>query len=113
MTIRKGKMSIDYQDALPSSPVRRSLARARAAACKPGEILVNDLGGAPTELALDFGARNGIGNQRAGGDAIATGLRHGLCEVEAMVSDTVARWGRVDILVNNAEFCAIDFRQMN
>ena len=78
---------------------------ALALARRGAKVVVNDLGG----------ARDGAGNslqaadevvaqiQAMGGEAIANGANvANFSEVEAMVAQVMERWGRVDILLNNA-----------
>ncbi|QCI96129.1 SDR family NAD(P)-dependent oxidoreductase [Novosphingobium sp. EMRT-2] len=80
-------------------------AHALLLARRGAKVLVNDLGG----------ARDGSGGsttmaeqvvdeiRAAGGEAIANGASvTDYAQVEAMVEQAVAAWGRVDILVNNA-----------
>ena len=69
------------------------------------KVVVNDLGGAKdgtgasSEAALAVVAEI----EAAGGEAIANGANVAKYdEVEAMVQQTMDKWGRVDILVNNA-----------
>jgi NAD(P)-dependent dehydrogenase (short-subunit alcohol dehydrogenase family) len=69
------------------------------------KVVVNDLGvskdgvGANSEAALAVVAEI----EALGGEAMANGANVAdFAQVEAMVADTMARWGRVDILVNNA-----------
>lgn len=69
------------------------------------KVVVNDLGGATdgtgssSEAALAVVAEI----EALGGEAIANGANVATyAEVEAMVAQTVEKWGRVDILVNNA-----------
>ena len=59
-------------------------------------VVVNDLGEATSEaVAAEINA--------AGGEAVATGASvTDYDAVQAMVEDTIARWGKIDILVNNA-----------
>jgi NAD(P)-dependent dehydrogenase (short-subunit alcohol dehydrogenase family) len=68
-------------------------------------VVINDLGGAKdgtggsSEAALSVVAEI----EAAGGEAIANGANVAKYdEVEAMVQQTMDKWGRVDILVNNA-----------
>ena len=68
-------------------------------------VVVNDLGGAKdgtggsSEAALAVVAEI----EALGGEAMANGANVArFHEVQAMVEQTMARWGRVDILVNNA-----------
>ena len=78
---------------------------ALALAARGAKVLVNDLGA----------ARDGTGGSSAaahevvalikerGGEAIANGANVALIgDVEQMVAEAMAAWGRVDILVNNA-----------
>jgi NAD(P)-dependent dehydrogenase (short-subunit alcohol dehydrogenase family) len=74
---------------------------AEGLARRGAKVVVNDLGpdGQPSPSALDTVAMI-IEN---GGEAFAHGANvadYG--QVEAMVDETLAKWGRVDILVNNA-----------
>ncbi len=59
-------------------------------------VVVNDLGEATSEaVAAEINA--------AGGEAVATGASvTDYDAVQAMVEDTIARWGKIDILINNA-----------
>src|SRR5262245_9395844 len=71
------------------------------------KVVVNDLGS-------DVSGRGGSATaaQRVvdeirvlGGEAVANGASvTDFAEIQQMVADTVARWGRVDILINNAGF---------
>ena len=84
---------------------------ALALAARGAKVVVNDLGG-----ALD-GTKNGAAGtgsvtaaqtvveeiRAAGGEAMANGASvTDFAAVQAMVAETMAKWGRVDILVNNA-----------
>jgi len=69
------------------------------------KVVVNDLGGSvdgtggSTTMAEQVVAEI----KAAGGDAIANGANvTKQDEVEAMVADAIAKWGHVDILINNA-----------
>jgi NAD(P)-dependent dehydrogenase (short-subunit alcohol dehydrogenase family) len=69
------------------------------------KVVVNDLGGDVSGRgASSEAARKVVAEiEAAGGEAISSGASvtdYG--QVQAMVADTLARWGRVDILVNNA-----------
>lgn len=69
------------------------------------KIVVNDLGGATDGTGGSVSAaQNVVAEINAlGGEAIANGASvTDYAKVEAMVADAVARWGRVDILINNA-----------
>ncbi len=84
---------------------------ALALAARGAKVVVNDLGG-----ALD-GTKNGAAGtgsvtaaqavveeiRAAGGEAMANGASvTDFASVQAMVAETMSKWGRVDILVNNA-----------
>src|SRR5690606_27778601 len=74
-------------------------------AARGAKVLVNDLGGdhvgegrdaSYAEVAaVEIQAKGGIAE--ANGDSVATSAG-----AEAIVNDALSRWGRVDILVNNA-----------
>jgi len=74
-------------------------------AARGARVVVNDLGGAVdgsggSLLAADAVARE---IREAGGEAIASGADiTRFDQVEAMVAEAKAHWGRVDILINNA-----------
>ena len=68
-------------------------------------VVVNDLGGARDGSGASSAAAEEVAGmiRDAGGEAIANGANvTDLAEVEAMVAEAVERWGRVDVLVNNA-----------
>ena len=76
-----------------------------ALASRGAKVVVNDLGGAvdgsgsSSEAALEVVRTI----EAAGGEAVANGANVAdLNQVEAMVAQTIKKWGRVDILVNNA-----------
>lgn len=78
---------------------------ALALASRGAKVVVNDLGGAvdgsgsSSEAALEVVRTI----EAAGGEAVANGANVAdLNQVEAMVAQTIKKWGRVDILVNNA-----------
>jgi NAD(P)-dependent dehydrogenase (short-subunit alcohol dehydrogenase family) len=68
-------------------------------------VVVNDLGGARDGSGASGDAADAVVRQiiDEGGEAIANGanVAH-YAEVEALVGEAVDRWGRVDVLVNNA-----------
>jgi NAD(P)-dependent dehydrogenase (short-subunit alcohol dehydrogenase family) len=69
------------------------------------KVVVNDLGGDVSGRgASSEAARKVVAEiEAAGGEAMANGASVTDWEqVQALVADTLARWGRVDILVNNA-----------
>ena len=85
----------------------RGLGRAHALALaeRGARVVVNDLGGAvdgsggSSEAARDVVAQIVAG----GGEALANGANvTDVDHVNAMVAEAVDRWGRVDILINNA-----------
>ena len=68
-------------------------------------VVVNDLGGARDGSGSSLNAAEEVAQaiREAGGDAIANGANVAdYADVEAMVADAIERWGRVDVLVNNA-----------
>ena len=68
-------------------------------------VVVNDLGGARDGSGSSLSAAEEVAEaiREAGGDAIANGANVANYEdVEAMVNEAMERWGRVDVLVNNA-----------
>ena len=78
---------------------------ALAFAERGARVVVNDFGGARDGTGgSDHPAQAVVGEiEAAGGEAIANGADvTNPGQVEAMVSDAMDRWGRVDVLVNNA-----------
>ena len=75
---------------------------ALALAARGAKVVVNDLGGKDGSLSassLEVVAEI----EAAGGEAIANGANVvDIAQVQAMVEQTMAKWGRIDILVNNA-----------
>lgn len=68
-------------------------------------VVVNDLGGARDGSGASLSAAEEVAAaiRDAGGEATANGANVAdFGEVEAMVADAIDRWGRVDVLVNNA-----------
>jgi NAD(P)-dependent dehydrogenase (short-subunit alcohol dehydrogenase family) len=68
-------------------------------------VVVNDLGGARDGTGGSSDAAESVVAEieAAGGEALANGANVAdYAQVEAMVAETVKRWGRVDVLVNNA-----------
>jgi NAD(P)-dependent dehydrogenase (short-subunit alcohol dehydrogenase family) len=69
------------------------------------KVVINDLGGAKDGTGGSSEAARAVVAEieALGGEAIANGANVAKYdEVEAMVAETMAKWGRVDILVNNA-----------
>ena len=78
---------------------------ALALAERGARVVVNDLGGARDGTGSSLTAAESVVAEieAAGGEAVANGANVKDQEaVEAMVADAVERWGRVDILINNA-----------
>lgn len=74
-------------------------------AARGAKVVVNDLGGAVDGTGSTLSAAEKVVEeiQAAGGEAIANGANvTNVSEVNAMVEQAKAQWGRVDILVNNA-----------
>jgi NAD(P)-dependent dehydrogenase (short-subunit alcohol dehydrogenase family) len=68
-------------------------------------VVVNDLGGARDGSGSSLSAAEEVVEQirSDGGDAIANGANVAdMGQVETMVADALSKWGRVDVLVNNA-----------
>jgi NAD(P)-dependent dehydrogenase (short-subunit alcohol dehydrogenase family) len=78
---------------------------ALALAARGAKVVVNDLGG-----ARDGSGGSSVASQdvvrlieQAGGEAISHGANvANFDEVQDMVQQTIAQWGRIDILINNA-----------
>ncbi|MEM1146605.1 MAG: SDR family NAD(P)-dependent oxidoreductase [Pseudomonadota bacterium] len=69
------------------------------------KVVVNDLGGGPDGSGASLAASEAVVKeiQQAGGQAIASGASVTDREqVDTMVQDALSKWGRVDVLVNNA-----------
>lgn len=78
---------------------------ALALAARGARVVVNDLGGAKDGTGESSEAARSVVAEieAAGGEAMANGANVAdYAQVEAMVQETLGRWGRVDILVNNA-----------
>jgi NAD(P)-dependent dehydrogenase (short-subunit alcohol dehydrogenase family) len=74
-------------------------------AARGAKVVVNDLGGAVDGTGGSVSAAQGVADEivKAGGEAIASGADiTRMDQVEAMVAEAKAKWGRVDILINNA-----------
>ncbi len=76
-------------------------AHALALAERGAKVVINDLG---DENGVSENANNVVSEiQAAGGEAMANGANVANFEqVEAMVAAAVEKWGRIDVLVNNA-----------
>ena len=80
-------------------------AHALGLAARGARLVVNDLGGARDGSGASSDAARAVVEEivAAGGEAIANGANvANYDEVEAMVAQAMAAWGRVDVLVNNA-----------
>jgi NAD(P)-dependent dehydrogenase (short-subunit alcohol dehydrogenase family) len=69
------------------------------------KVVVNDLGGAVDGTGGSVSAAQAVADaiKAKGGEAIASGADiTKVDQVEAMVAEAKAKWGRVDILINNA-----------
>ena len=78
---------------------------ALALAARGAKVVVNDLGGARDGSGASSAAAEEVVNQivEAGGEAISHGANvANYSEVEDMVKKTMDRWGRIDVLINNA-----------
>ena len=74
-------------------------------AARGAKVVVNDLGGSVDGSGGSLLASEAVAREirDAGGEALANGADiTRLDQVEAMVAEAKARWGRVDILINNA-----------
>ncbi|WP_018995512.1 SDR family NAD(P)-dependent oxidoreductase [Hirschia maritima] len=74
-------------------------------ASRGAKVVVNDLGGARDGTGGSLSAAEEVVKEieAAGGEAIANGANvTKMDEVEAMVASAMDKWGRVDILINNA-----------
>jgi NAD(P)-dependent dehydrogenase (short-subunit alcohol dehydrogenase family) len=78
---------------------------ALALAARGAKVVVNDLGGSLDGLGLSAGAAQKVVEEicQAGGEAVANGASvTDFVAVQGMVREAVDKWGRVDVLVNNA-----------
>ncbi len=78
---------------------------ALALAARGARVVVNDLGAARDGTGQASSAAQAVAEEirTAGGEAVANhGSVTDAAHMQAMVQDTLSRWGRVDILVNNA-----------
>ena len=77
-------------------------------------VVVNDLGGAVDGSGSDVGAAQKVANEikTLGGEAVADTNSVATAEGgAAMVKSAIDNFGRIDIVVNNAGFCATKFPQ--
>ena len=96
------KIRLDGQVAIVTG-AGRGLGRCHAMALaeRGAKVVVNDLGDARGTPESANAVVKEI--KAAGGEAIANGANVAdFAEVEAMVADAIRKWGRVDILINNA-----------
>lgn len=80
-------------------------AHALGLAARGAKVVINDLGGARDGSGASSEAAQSVVEEirAAGGEAIANGANVASYEeVQAMVEQARAQWGRVDILINNA-----------
>ena len=78
---------------------------ALALAQRGAKVVVNDLGGARDGSGASSEASQEVVNliEQMGGEAISHGANvANFVEVQDMIEKTMAKWGRVDILINNA-----------
>lgn len=78
---------------------------ALALAKRGAKVVVNDLGGARDGSGGSASAAQAVADEiiAAGGEAMANSASvTDFAAVQAMVQETMAKWGRVDILINNA-----------
>ena len=78
---------------------------ALALAERGARVVVNDLGGARDGTGASLGAAEAVVAEieSAGGEAMASGASVTDAEsIGGMVDDVLERWGRIDVLVNNA-----------
>ena len=71
------------------------------------KVIVNDFGGARDGTGGSLSPAETVVEEivNAGGEAMANGANVALYDdCEAMVEDAISKWGRVDVLVNNAGF---------
>jgi len=101
-------MKIDYTDRVAIvTGAGQGLGRshALALAARGAKVVVNDLGGAADGTGGSITPAQDVVDTiiAAGGEAIVNGANVAkIDEVEAMVAQTMKKWGRIDILVNNA-----------
>ena len=100
------KISFDGQVAIVTG-AGNGLGKSHAIALaeRGAKVVVNDLGGARDGTGGSASPAQEVADHinAAGGEAIANGANVTKDdEVKAMVADAMARWGRVDVLINNA-----------
>ncbi|MDH4449735.1 MAG: SDR family NAD(P)-dependent oxidoreductase [Rhodoferax sp.] len=80
-------------------------AHALALAARGAKVVVNDLGGGRDGVGAHSGAAQAVAQEilAAGGVAMAnTASVSDAHAVQALVDEVIGRWGRIDVLVNNA-----------
>ena len=78
---------------------------ALALASRGAKVVVNDLGGARDGTGASSEAADAVVDEihKLGGEAFAHGANvTNFDEVQAMIDQTMKKWGRVDVLINNA-----------
>ncbi|WP_339674184.1 SDR family NAD(P)-dependent oxidoreductase [uncultured Zhongshania sp.] len=78
---------------------------ALALAARGAKVVINDLGGSRDGTGASSAAAQAVVAEieANGGEAISHGANVAIySEVEDMVQQTIAKWGRIDILINNA-----------
>ena len=87
---------------------------ALALAARGAKVVVNDLGGARDGSGASSQASQDVVRliEENGGEAISHGANvANFDEVQDMVKQTMEKWGRVDILINNAGIFVINLLQ--
>ena len=90
---------------------------ALALAARGAKVVINDLGGSRDGTGASSAAAQAVVAEieANGGEAISHGANVAIySEVEDMVQQTIAKWGRIDILINNAGIlCDKTFSKMS
>lgn len=101
-------MTIEYKDRVAivtGAGNGLGKSHALALAARGAKVVVNDLGGSLDGTGSTLSAAESVVEEikASGGEAIANGANVTKpAEVNAMVEQAMAQWGRIDILVNNA-----------